>query len=58
MPFPPRYDVAIGERAALAHLLGDATASRRELRIVHKPYTKIGATGHADRVARELGQAS
>ena len=58
MPFSPRYEVAIGERAALAHLLGDATASQRELRNAHKPYTEFGATGHADRVARKLGQAS
>ncbi len=58
MLFPPRYEVAKGERLTLAHLLSDATASQRELRNAHKLYTGIGATEHADRVARELGQAS
>jgi class 3 adenylate cyclase/tetratricopeptide (TPR) repeat protein len=43
------------ERARLARLLGDDDACERELREAHRLYTEMGATGHADRLARELG---
>ncbi len=41
-------------RAELAQLEGDADARRRHLREAHRLYTEMGATGHAERVAREL----
>jgi adenylate cyclase len=43
------------ERAMLWTLLGDAPAAQRELREAHRLYTEMGATGHAERLARELG---
>ncbi len=43
------------ERARLAHLLGDDLTHERGLREAHRLYTEMGATGHAERVARELG---
>ena len=42
------------QRATVAKLTGDAEACTRELREAHRLYTEIGATGHAERVAREL----
>ena len=42
------------ERAALADLLGDEAGRTRDLRAAHRLYTEMGATGHAERVAREL----
>ena len=42
-------------RAELAHLLGDAANRERYLRKAHRSFTEIGATGHAERLARELG---
>jgi class 3 adenylate cyclase/tetratricopeptide (TPR) repeat protein/ribosomal protein L40E len=41
-------------RAELARLLGDETTRERELREAHRLFTAIGATGHAERVAKEL----
>jgi tetratricopeptide (TPR) repeat protein len=35
---------------------GDAAARERELREAHRLYLEMGATGYAERVARELGQ--
>jgi adenylate cyclase len=35
--------------------LGDTAARERELREAHRLYTEMGATGHAERLARELG---
>ncbi len=43
------------ERARLARLLEDAAACDRELREAHRLYTEMGATGHAKRLAEELG---
>ncbi len=45
-------------RAELAHLQGDADTHERELRKAHRLYTEMGATGHAERVARELATAA
>ena len=42
------------QRADLARFLGDADAYRRELNAAHRLYVAIGATGHAERVGREL----
>jgi adenylate cyclase len=42
------------ERAELARLLGDDVTRERELREAHRLYTEMGATGHAQRLAREL----
>jgi hypothetical protein len=39
----------------LAHLIGDDASRERELREAHRLYTEMGATGHAERLARELG---
>ncbi len=44
------------ERAELARLRGDAAACDRELREAHRDYTEMGATGRAQRVARELAE--
>jgi tetratricopeptide (TPR) repeat protein len=41
-------------RAELARLLGDLDEHERELREAHRLWTEMGATGHAERVAREL----
>ena len=41
------------ERARLAQCLGDA-AAERHLREAHRLFTEMGATGHAERLAREL----
>ena len=40
--------------AELAALLGDDAGRERDLRDAHRLYTEMGATGHAERVAREL----
>ncbi len=41
-------------RAESAALQGDSKARRRELREAHRQFTEMGATGHAERLAREL----
>jgi len=41
---------AYEERANLARLLGDEAARRRELGEAHCLFTKMGATGHAERL--------
>ncbi len=43
------------QRAELARLRGDEAAGTRELREAHRLFTEIGATGHAERIAKELG---
>ena len=43
------------ERAALSEIDGDKETSRSELREAHRLYTEMGATAHAERLARELG---
>ncbi len=43
------------EYAELAGLLGDDATRERELREAHRLYTEMGATGHAQRLAAELG---
>jgi hypothetical protein len=35
-------------------VLGKDSARERELREAHRLYTEMGATGHAQRLAREL----
>jgi class 3 adenylate cyclase/tetratricopeptide (TPR) repeat protein len=42
-------------RAELARLLGDQAEYQRELREAHHLYVEMGATGHAERLAKELG---
>jgi adenylate cyclase len=42
------------QRAELARLLGDAATCERELRGAHRLFTEMGATGHAERLAKEL----
>jgi tetratricopeptide (TPR) repeat protein len=46
------------ERATLMLALGDEAAHQRELREAHRLFTEMGATGHAERLARELGLGS
>jgi hypothetical protein len=46
----------IEARAELARLLGDDATRERHLREAHRLYTEMGATGHAERLARELGE--
>ena len=41
-------------RAALARLHGDDNTHQHHLREAHRLYTEMCATGHAERVAREL----
>jgi hypothetical protein len=43
------------EQARLAQLEGDPAAFDRKLREAHRLFTEIGATGHAQRLAKELG---
>jgi adenylate cyclase len=43
------------ERARLVRLLDDGAAATAHLREAHRLYTEMGATGHAERLARELG---
>ena len=45
-------------RARLAHGAGDEAAFERELRQAQRLFAKMGATGHAERVARELAALS
>jgi tetratricopeptide (TPR) repeat protein len=42
-------------RAELERACGDAAAAERELREAQRLYAAMGATGHAERLARELG---
>jgi class 3 adenylate cyclase/tetratricopeptide (TPR) repeat protein len=42
-------------RAELARLLGDEAAHDRELREAHRLFSAMGATGHAERMAGQLG---
>ena len=42
--------------ADLARLLGDEATCERELREAHRLFTEMGAIGHTERLARELGQ--
>jgi class 3 adenylate cyclase/tetratricopeptide (TPR) repeat protein len=44
-------------RARLAQACGDAPSAERFLRESHQLYSKIGAKGHARRIAGELGRA-
>ena len=45
----------IEERARLAQLRGDDATATAELQRAHALYVAIGATGHAERLAEELG---
>jgi tetratricopeptide (TPR) repeat protein len=42
------------ERARLATLLGDAPGAQQHLREAHRLFTEVEATGHAERVAKDL----
>ena len=42
-------------RAELAGVVGNQASRERELREAHRLYTEMGATGHAKRLAKELG---
>jgi len=46
--------LVLEERARLARLLGDEPGFERELREAHRLFAELGATGHAERLAREL----
>ena len=48
----PRIDL---ETAELARLRGDDAARERALRKAHRSFSEIGATGHAERMAKDLG---
>jgi hypothetical protein len=48
---PPLHE----ERARLAQALRRASDAERHLREAHRLYTEMGATGHAKRLAQELG---
>jgi adenylate cyclase len=54
-PAFPRIHI---ERAALLAVLDDEPERLRELREAHRLFTEMGATGHAERLARELGLGS
>jgi class 3 adenylate cyclase/tetratricopeptide (TPR) repeat protein len=43
------------ERAEVARLRGDEATRQRELREAYRLFTQIGATGHAERLAKDLG---
>jgi ATP/maltotriose-dependent transcriptional regulator MalT len=43
------------ERAELARLRGDEVEAEHHLHEAHRLYTEMGATGHSERLARELG---
>jgi hypothetical protein len=43
------------EHAKLATLLSDTPTAERELREAYRLFVEIGATGHAKRLAKELG---
>jgi adenylate cyclase len=45
------------ERARLAQVLGDGSTHERHLREAHRLYTEMGATGHVERLGRELAPA-
>jgi hypothetical protein len=45
------------ERSRLARVLGDDAKADRELREAWRLYTEMGATGHAKRLAAEIGAA-
>ena len=45
----------VEEQARLAALSGDGETASEGLRQAHAAYAEIGATGHAERLARELG---
>jgi hypothetical protein len=47
----PFIDEALAE---LARLTGDQATCQRELREAHRPFTELGATGRAERMAKEL----
>jgi class 3 adenylate cyclase/tetratricopeptide (TPR) repeat protein len=47
--------MVLEERARLAQLLRDEDARMAHLREAHRLYAEMGATGHAERLARELG---
>ncbi len=49
--FAPQVHV---ERAELARVLGDAAGHQRELRDAQRLFTVMGATAHAERIAKEL----
>ena len=51
---PHVYEV----RAGFADLLGDEATREHERREAHRLFAEMGATGHAQRVARELGLVS
>ena len=44
------------ELAKLARLTGDDATYQRDLREAHRLFTEMGATGHAERLAKELKQ--
>jgi adenylate cyclase len=50
-----RAPTVLEERARLARVLGDPQRWERHLREAHRLYSEMGATGHARRLAGELG---
>ncbi len=58
MPFARSNRVRYpGVLAANARLRGDEADAEHRLRQAHRLYTAMGATGHAERLAGELGLA-
>jgi tetratricopeptide (TPR) repeat protein len=53
--YTPRFHV---ERAELARLLGDEATYQRELREANRLFVEMGATGHAERISRQLSAVS
>jgi tetratricopeptide (TPR) repeat protein len=51
--FEPRVHELWAEQARIG---GDGTTRHRELREAHRLFTEMGATGHAERLAKELGK--
>ena len=43
------------EYAARARLLGDTATAQHHLREAHEQFTAMGASGHAARLAKQLG---
>jgi len=51
----PRFSRALWTSDRFTSLRGGTAACERELREAHRLYTEMGATGHAERLAEELG---
>ncbi|MBW1687148.1 MAG: hypothetical protein JRS35_19020 [Deltaproteobacteria bacterium] len=52
---PAYAPMVLVERARLAQLLRDEDSRETHLRAAHRLYSEMGASGHAARLAEELG---